>query len=111
MIRVELHERVDATATGAAGGHQVTGTLTVADDGTHHFEGDASSFPTNLHVPVLDETTGRFQQVTFQDDPATWARNLHALLRTGYLVPVITHDDLPAGTDRDEATDTTEENH
>lgn len=48
--------------------------------------------PIDLHalVPTGD---GQVKKVTFEDDPATWARNLRSILRTGYLVPVITHDD------------------
>lgn len=53
--------------------------------------------PFDLHalVPTGD---GEATKVTFEDDPATWARNLHSILRTGYLVPVVVQDD-EAGAD------------
>ncbi len=87
MIRVELHERFD-------GQYRTVGALTVADDGTYQFDGDASAFPTDLHVLAAD-AAGQIRPVTFAAEPATWARNLDTVLRTGYLVPVVTHDDDP----------------
>lgn len=94
MIRVELNQR-DFDETGS---YRTIAALTVADDGTYQFEGEAAEFPTNLHVLTTDETDG-LRPVRFEDDPATWARNLDTLLRTGYLVPVITHDDNEAAED------------
>jgi hypothetical protein len=79
------------------GGHdyQPVATLTVAGDGTYQLSDPENYFPTQLHVLVPDES-GELRPVDFGDDPQTWARNLHTLLRGGYLVPVVTHDDAPA---------------
>lgn len=85
MITVELHE-----APGGPGDYRKVATLTVADDGTYHFDDPDRMFPTSLYVLVPGE---QLRQVRFEEDPALWARNLHTLLRSGYLVPVVTRDD------------------
>lgn len=46
-----------------------------------------------LDVPALVVDAGKIRRVAWQDDPATYARNLRSILRTGYLVPVVTRDD------------------
>lgn len=86
MIKVEMTERVEGVD-----GHVVTGTLTVDDHGKAHFEGDRAAFPTDLPALLADDDGG-FRRVGFEDDPATWARHLHTILRTGYVVPVIVAD-------------------
>lgn len=86
MIRVELHSVPDGTQD-----YQAVATLTVADDGTYQLEDPGELFPTPMHVLVGGEG-GQLRQVTFEDDPATWARHLDTILRTGHLVPVTTHD-------------------
>jgi hypothetical protein len=89
MIRVELR-RVPQ-----GGRHFVTiGTLEVADDGTYELDDPGGVFPLEL-LSLVADGDGQPRQVSFQDDPATWARNLSGHLRTGYLVPVITDEDAP----------------
>lgn len=48
-------------------------------------------FPTQL--PVLLAGDHGMRTVQLADEPATWARNLDSILRTGYLVPVVVFDD------------------
>jgi hypothetical protein len=89
VIRVEIQEPVP----GNTAEYQVAAALVVEDDGTYRFEGPESAFPTDVPVPVADET-GRFvRSLTLAQDPVHWARNLDLVLRTPYLVPVVTHDD------------------
>ena len=90
MIEVELQRVPDE---GRA--YEVAATLSVDDNGAVHLHDPEHLLPTNLHVLVA-EPAGQLRQVRFEDDPATWARNLGSLLRTGYLVPVTTRDDTPA---------------
>ncbi len=90
MIEVELHRVPDEGRE-----YEVAATLNVADDGTTKVHDPEGLVPTSLHVVVV-EPGGTLRQVRFEDDPATWARNLDSLLRTGYLVPVITRDDTLA---------------
>lgn len=91
MIQVEIQQRNDSVER-----YAVAGTLTVEDDGTYHFAGDRSVFPTYLPVLVLD-AQDQFHRVAFEDDPATWARHLDSVMRTGYSVPVITRDESSLG--------------
>ena len=90
MIEVELQRVPD---DGRA--YEVAATLRVDDNGAVGLHDPEHLLPTSLHVLVADPT-GKLRQVRFEEDPATWARNLDSLLRTGYLVPVITRDDTPA---------------
>jgi len=89
MIRVELR-RVPQGARDFV----TIGTLEVADDGTYELDDPGGVFPLEL-LSVVADVDGHLRQVSFQDDPATWARNLSGHLRTGYLVPVITDEDAP----------------
>jgi hypothetical protein len=90
MIRVQLEERTVET-----GARNVVAALVVDGDGTPRFEGDERAFPIYLQVLVAGDGE-QVRRVSFEEDPATWARNLDSVLRTGYLVPVITHDDASA---------------
>lgn len=87
MIKVELRAVPE-------GGHEYEAIATVeVRDGQPPVIWDPQEVvPIDLHalVPTGDD---RARKVTFGDDPATWARHLSSILRTGYLVPVITHDD------------------
>lgn len=87
MITVELH-----TVPEGRDDYETVATMTVEDDGTYQLQDPDRHFPVQLHVLVTDDQ-GAFRQVRLEDDAATWARNLDTLLRTGYLVPVITRDD------------------
>lgn len=95
MIEVELQRVPDEGRE-----YEVAATLSVADDGTVNVHDPDELLPTGLHVLVA-EPGGQLRQVRFDEDPATWARNLDSLLRTGYLVPVITRDDTPAESTED----------
>lgn len=53
-------------------------------------------FPTELHVLVAG--ADGLRPVRLEEDPETWARNLATVLRSGYLVPVVTLDDSGNGT-------------
>ncbi|MDP3889837.1 hypothetical protein [Nocardioides sp.] len=86
MIRVELQSVPDG-----AQDYQAVATITVDDDGTYQLEDPGQLFPTGLHALAAGED-GQLRQVTFDEDPATWARHLDTILRTGHLVPVTTHD-------------------
>lgn len=66
-------------------------TLTVNDDGAVTIDDPEQYLPVDMHVLVKGADGPR--RVTFDEDPDLWARNLHRALRTGYLVPVIVHDD------------------
>jgi hypothetical protein len=86
MIRVELR-----SVPGGTHDYQTVATLTVAADGTYQLDDPGSLFPLDLHVLVADGDD-QLRQVTFGEDPATWARNLDTVLRSGYLAPVVTDD-------------------
>lgn len=90
MVEVELQRVPDEGCE-----YEVAATLRVDDRGVVHLHDPESLIPTSLHVLVAGPG-GELRQVRFEDNPATWARNLDSLLRTGYLVPVITRDDTPA---------------
>ncbi len=87
MINVELQRVPDGEQE-----YRTVASLTVADNGTYQLKDPDQLFPISLHVLVVDEV-GKLRRVTFEEDPQTWARHLHTLLRGGYLVPVVTHDD------------------
>lgn len=90
MIEVELQRVPDGGRD-----YEVAATLRVDDDGSVDLHDPDRLVPTSLHVLVADPG-GQLRQVRFEDEPVTWARNLSSLLRTGYLVPVITRDDTTA---------------
>jgi hypothetical protein len=87
MITVELRRVPE-------GGHEyeMAASLSVAGDGTYELDDPENLVPIRLHV-LVPRDVGLPRRVDFDEDPETWARNLSSLLRTGYLVPVITHDD------------------
>jgi len=87
MLTVELRRVPDGGTD-----YTTVATVTVADDGTYELRDPGGYVPVDLHVLVAHDGPG-FRPVTLDEDPATWARNLHSVLRTGYLVPVVTHDD------------------
>lgn len=93
MITLELHSVPEGRSD-----YEPVATMTVADDGTYHLADPEGLFPVDLHVLVANEV-GELQQVRIEDDAAAWARNLDTVLRSGHLVPVITHDDNPPAGD------------
>lgn len=89
MIEVELHSV-------PAGGQEYVpvARVRVEDDGTSQIWDPDDLVPFTLHVLVPGEAgSSSPRKVTFEDDPQLWVRRLSSVLRTGYLVPVITHDD------------------
>lgn len=84
LVEVELQRVPD-------GGREyaTAATLAVFDDGTHKLDDPDELFPLDVPVPVSTGEPGRPRRLMFEEDPATWARNLGRVLRTGYLVPVI----------------------
>ena len=90
MITVELRQIPDGERE-----YRAVATLSVADDGTYQIEDPGQVFPTQLHV-VVPDGAGGLQEVRFEEDPETWARNLDSLLRGGYTVPVVTSDSAPS---------------
>lgn len=93
MITVELQSVLEGRSD-----YEPVATMTVADDGTYRLVDPEGLFPVDLHVLVVDDA-GELGQVALEDDAATWARNLGTVLRSGQLVPVITHDDDPPAED------------
>lgn len=91
MIRVELRRVPEGTHD-----YETVATLSIADDGTIDINDPERQFPLQLHVLTFDGDGGAPRRVHFEDEPALWARNLHTLLRGGYLVPVTVHDDATA---------------
>lgn len=71
--------------------YETVATVQVDADGTYQIDDPEGYVPTALHVLVVDES-GQLQRVDLEHDPQTWVRNLPSLMRTGYLVPVITED-------------------
>lgn len=70
---------------------ETVATIQVTGDGTYRLHDPEGYVPTELAVLVVDEA-GRLQRVHLEDDPRAWVQNLPSLMRTGYLVPVITED-------------------
>lgn len=86
MIEVEFR------AVPQGGNHyEAIARLVVHDDGTREEWYPQEVIPYDLHALVPGGDALR--KVKFEQDPATWARHLRSILRTGYLVPVVTHDD------------------
>lgn len=70
--------------------YRTVATLEVAADNTYRLTDPDEFFPLEDHVLVLGDPGTEPRRVSFTDDPSTWAQNLPGLLRTGYLVPVVT---------------------
>lgn len=87
MITLELR----AIPSGATQ-YSTVATMTITDDGNVTIDDPDRRFPLDLPVLVSDGS-GTPRRVGFEEDPSTYARNLRSVLRTGYLVPAITHDD------------------
>lgn len=87
MITVELR-----TVPEGANDYETVATLNVADDGTVTTNDPDGYLPLDIKVMVVDDA-GAISQVGIEDDAATYARNLGSVLRTGYVVPVVVHDD------------------
>lgn len=87
MITIELQSVPEGRSD-----YESVASMTVADDGTYRLVDPEGLFPVDLHVLVVDDA-GALRQVRIEDDAATWARHLDSVLRSGQLVPVITHDD------------------
>lgn len=69
-------------------GYEVVSRLRVDASGHAVIDGDRTQMPTGLRT--FDPATGK--QLTYETDPARWAKHLHTRLRSPYLVPVIVHD-------------------
>lgn len=70
--------------------YETVAVLTVRGDG-YELDDPFGLVPTDLAVLVEDGEQG-LRRVGLDEDPQIWARNLHTLLRTGYLVPVVVED-------------------
>lgn len=66
--------------------YETVAALTVDGRGRYVLDDPQELMPTDLHVLVPDADRG-LRPVRFEEDPETRARNLHTVLRTGYLVP------------------------
>lgn len=87
MITAELRRVPDA-----GGDYEVVATIQVDDDGTYRVDDPEGHVPTYLRVLAPAAGPEQLQSISLEDDPETWVRHLDSVLRTGYLVPVITHD-------------------
>lgn len=76
--------------------YETGATLTVDDQGGHVLDDPQGLMPLDLPVLVPDETGG-LRRVAFAEDPQIWVRNVHTVLRTGYLVPVVVEGEQEAG--------------
>lgn len=86
MIKVELHAPVER--------YECVATMIVEDDGTYRFDDPQARFPVPMHVlKIPEDGRGGVEKVMLDEDPKFWARNLHTLLRNGYLVPKVVRDD------------------
>ena len=91
MIELELRS-VPAGATE----YVPVARIRVDDDGTSQVWDPEDLFPFGVHALVAERSGLR--RVTFEDEPQVWVRGLDTILRTGYLVPVVTHDDALSST-------------
>lgn len=91
MIELELRS-VPAGATE----YVPVARIRVEDDGTSQVWDPEDLFP--FGVPALVAEPSGLRRVTFEDEPQVWVRQLQSILRTGYLVPVVTHDDALSST-------------
>lgn len=89
MIEVELRRVPEGHDD-----YQTVATLSVDDDGSPTVHDPEGFLPLELPVLVVSDA-GELRRVSFADDPATFARHLDSILRTGYLVPVVTADSDP----------------
>lgn len=89
-VKVELHQVPEGGSE-----YQAVAWMTAAGDSWEVTDPEGL-FPTELHVLVAGKGD-QLRKVRLEDDPETWARNLDSVLRTGYLVPVVTHDDSGNG--------------
>jgi hypothetical protein len=87
MIKVELRK------SGPRGSYETLATLQLNDDNSYVVEGPRAAFLLDRLTVLLDD--GR--RLRFDDDRATWLRNLHRAFRTPYRIPVITEDTHPGG--------------
>lgn len=95
MITVEM--RVPGSQPGE--GYRTAASLTVFDDGTHQLDDPERLVPVDLQVLVATPGETSTRRVAFEEDPATWARHLDTVLRTGYLVPVVVLDETGKATE------------
>lgn len=86
MIDVELRRVPEG-----AHDYQTVARLTVADDASTTVWDPEDLLPLDVPALVLGDD-GKPRRVSYADDPATFARNLHTILRTGYVVPVVATD-------------------
>jgi hypothetical protein len=100
MITVEL--RSTRPVEGVTGdGYRAVASITLKDDGVlevwdpGHLVCPSNSDVLGLLVTPMPRrgADGKVRRTYYADDPAYWLRNLHRILRTGYLVPVVTVDD------------------
>lgn len=92
MIEVELKE-----APEGPGEYRVVARLTVNDDGTYQLDDPETKLLTPIPVLVDDQDAeDGVRQVFFEDDPATWARNVEVLYRSGiWVAEVVADTDAP----------------
>lgn len=88
MIEVELKE-----APAGPGEYRAVARLTVNDDGTYQLDDPERKLLTPIPVLVDDQDAeDGVRQVFFEDDPATWARNVGVLYRSGIWVAEVVTD-------------------
>ncbi|WP_248580039.1 hypothetical protein [Nocardioides sp. InS609-2] len=89
MIAVQLYE-----APEGRGDYYPVASLIVLNDGTYRVDDPEGKLLTELHVLIpLGGGQSGFRRVSLAEDPATWARHLGSIYRTGYWVPVTIRDD------------------
>lgn len=86
MIEVELQSVPEGAVE-----YATVARVTVPDQGPPEIWDPQGVVPT--YLPALDQTPEGLERVSFEADPARWARCLGSILRTGYLVPVVVRDD------------------
>jgi hypothetical protein len=86
LVTVELRRVVAGDITQRT----TVATLHVHPDRTWTVTGDPNQVPTGIRV--YDASSQHW--VSLQDDPVTWARQLHTELRSGYLSAHITTDNI-----------------
>lgn len=79
--------------------HEVVARLTVNDDGSYEAWDRGRWIPWDLPALRPREKAGNGPEgVPFRSEPMEWARRLGTIYRTGYIVPVIVHDDAAHST-------------
>lgn len=89
MIEVELRGKPEGSRD-----YQTLARVSVREDGTSEVWDPEGIVPFDL--PALEAgPPGQHgpTRIYFAERPADWARGLGTILRTGYMVPVITRDD------------------